>query len=159
MKKLLKFTLLVIAAVLVAGAIAVFAIMRLQGIAVVTYPMSQREQVRETPTDYGLPYEEVMVTTADGLSLVGWFIPSENGATVIAQHGYHGNRDNLLHDASMLHRHGYAVLLSTFRAHDLSEGEIITFGAKEVQDLEAWHQYLLARPDVDPARIGILGES
>jgi fermentation-respiration switch protein FrsA (DUF1100 family) len=159
MKKWLKTTLIVVAAILILGVVALFMAMRPQGIAMVTYPMDQREQAKELPSDYGMPYEEVTVTTADGLKLVGWFIPGENGATVIAQHGYHGNRGNMLHDAAMLHGHGYAVLLSTFRAHDKSEGELITFGEKEVQDLEAWYQYLLTRDDVDPARIGILGES
>ena len=159
MKKWLKIAFIVVAAILVVGVVGLFLAMRPQGIAMVTYPMDQRDQAKETPSDYGITYEEVTVTTADGLKLVGWFIPSQNGATVIAQHGYHGNRGNLLHDAAMLHRHGYGVLLSAFRAHDKSEGEIITFGGKEVQDLEAWYQYLLTRDDVDPARIGILGES
>lgn len=158
-KKWFTIALIIMAAILTVAVVALFVAMRPQGMAMVIYPMAQREQAKELPSDYGLPYEEVAVTTADGLKLVGWFIPSENGATVIAQHGYHGNRGNLLHDAAMLHRHGYGVLLSTFRAHDMSEGEIITFGEKEVQDLEAWYQYLLTRDDVDPARIGLLGES
>jgi fermentation-respiration switch protein FrsA (DUF1100 family) len=158
-KKWLKITLIIVAAVLVVGVVALFVAMRPQGIAMVTSPMEQREQPKETPSDYGLPYEEVTVTTADGLKLVGWFIPSENGAVLITQHGYRGHRGNMLHDAAMLHRHGYGVLISTFRAHDQSEGELITFGEKEVQDLEAWYQYLLTRSDVDPERIGLLGES
>ncbi len=159
MKKRLKIALMVVAAILVMGVVVLFLAMRPYGIKAVTYPMEKREQAKELPSDYGMPYEEVTVTTADGLKLVGWFIPSENGATVIAQHGYHGNRGNMLYDAEMLHRHGYGVLISTFRAHDKSEGEIITFGKLEMQDMEAWHQYLLSRGDVDPARIGILGES
>jgi fermentation-respiration switch protein FrsA (DUF1100 family) len=157
--KWLKAVLILLAAILVVGLIALFVAMRPQGIAMVTYPMEGREQAKELPSDYGVPYEEVTVTTADGLKLVGWFIPSQNGATVIAQHGYHGTRGNMLRDAALLHRHGYGVLISTFRAHDKSDGELITFGKLEVQDLEAWHQYLLTRDDVDPARIGILGES
>ena len=36
---------------------------------------------------------------------------------------------------------------------------MVTFGKLEVQDLEAWYQYLLSRGDVDRARIGILAES
>lgn len=45
------------------------------------------------------------------------------------------------------------------RAHDLSDGEVITFGYYEMRDLEAWYQYLLTRQEVDPERIGILGNS
>ena len=125
----------------------------------VTNPMDVRNPVPGLPSDYGMPYEEVTVTTADGLKLVGWYVPSENGAVVIAQHGYKGGRNNMLYDADLLHRHGYGVLLSTIRAHDKSEGELITFGQAEMQDMEAWYQYLLTRPDVDPDKIGILGES
>ena len=58
-----------------------------------------------------------------------------------------------------MYRHGYGILLTTVRAHDESDGETITFGMKEVNDLEAWYQYLLSREDIDPSRIGILGNS
>ena len=59
----------------------------------------------------------------------------------------------------MLNEHGYGVLLTSVRAHDLSEGELISFGFHEMQDLEAWYQYLLTRGEVDPDRIGVLGDS
>jgi fermentation-respiration switch protein FrsA (DUF1100 family) len=59
----------------------------------------------------------------------------------------------------MFYRHGYGVLLTTVRAHDYSEGEMITFGMREVRDMDAWYQYLLTRDDIDTNRIGILGNS
>jgi fermentation-respiration switch protein FrsA (DUF1100 family) len=93
------------------------------------------------------------------MNLVGWYIPSENGAVIIAQHGYTGNRDNMMYDAEMLHRHGYGVLVTTVRAHDKSDGEILTFGKQEMKDLEAWYQYLLTRDDLEHDKIAILGES
>jgi fermentation-respiration switch protein FrsA (DUF1100 family) len=132
---------------------------RAQAIDLITHPRAARGSLEESPGDYGLPFEEVTVTTTDGFRLVGWMIPSQNGAAVMAQHGYKGNRTGLLEEAVMLHRNGYGVLLTTIRAHDESEGELISFGALEMQDLEAWYQYLVTRSDVDPARIGILGNS
>jgi fermentation-respiration switch protein FrsA (DUF1100 family) len=36
---------------------------------------------------------------------------------------------------------------------------MITFGMHEVQDMDAWYQYLLTRDDIDPDRIGMLGNS
>jgi fermentation-respiration switch protein FrsA (DUF1100 family) len=51
------------------------------------------------------------------------------------------------------------VLLTTVRAHDYSDGERISFGTREMEDLDAWYRYLLTRPDVDAARIGLLGNS
>jgi len=113
----------------------------------------------QSPADYGLTYEDVTVTTVDGLKLVGWYLPSRNHAAVIAQHGYKGDRTDLLATAKFLNRHGYGVLLSSLRAHDQSEGELITLGRDEMQDFAAWHQYLLGRSDIDPERIGMLGES
>jgi fermentation-respiration switch protein FrsA (DUF1100 family) len=58
-----------------------------------------------------------------------------------------------------LHAHGYGVLITSIRAHDHSDGELITFGTQEMQDLEAWYQYLLTRPEVERERIGALGNS
>ena len=54
----------------------------------------------------------------DGLRLVGWYVPTQNGAVVLAQHGYKSQRGEMLDEAAMLHRHGYGVLITTIRAHD-----------------------------------------
>ena len=113
----------------------------------------------QTPADFGMPYKEVSTTSADGLNLVGWFIPAQNGSTIIVQHGLESTRESMLDNAEILHRHGYGVLLSTVRAHDGSDGEMIYFGQMEMQDLDAWYRYLLTRDDVEPEHIGILGES
>jgi len=59
----------------------------------------------------------------------------------------------------MLHDAGYGSLLATVRAHDESEGELISFGYHEMSDLAAWHQFLLSRDEVDPEKIGMLGVS
>lgn len=159
MKKRLKIALIVVGIVLVVAVAALAILTRSQAHDLVTHPLEARRPMTQTPADYGLPYEDVTVTTADGLELVGWYLPSQNGAAIIAQHGFKGDRTDLLVTAEFLHRHGYGVLLTTFRAHDQSEGELITLGKNEMQDFEAWYQYLLTRDDVDPDRIGILGES
>jgi len=114
---------------------------------------------RSSSIAFGLVYEDVSVTTPDGLKLVGWYVPSQNGAAIMAQHGYTSDRRELLEEAAMLNKHGYGVLLTSVRAHDLSDGEVISFGFNEMQDLEAWYQYLRKRGEVDPDRIGILGNS
>ena len=124
-----------------------------------TNPIDRRELPAMRPIDYGLVYDDVSVTTADGLRLVGWYVPSANGALVIAQHGYKSQRAEMLDEAVLLHRRGYGVLITTVRAHDMSDGELITFGRLEMQDLAAWLQFASALPEVDPNRIGILGNS
>jgi fermentation-respiration switch protein FrsA (DUF1100 family) len=151
--------MIILGIIFVAACVGLAVMTRAQAYSLVTHPAEERRPITETPADYGLPYEEVTVTTEDGLKLAGWYVPSENCATVIAQHGYKGDRQDLLLEADFLHRHGYGVLLTSMRAHDQSDGELFTFGKDEMQDFEAWYQYLLTRDDVDPDRIGIIGES
>jgi fermentation-respiration switch protein FrsA (DUF1100 family) len=159
MKKGIKITLISLAVLIVIASAGLLYVTRTKAIEMVYNPIESRTPIVESPSDYSLPYEDVSVTTADGLNLAGWFIPSQNSAVIITQHGYRGGRNNMLYDAELLYRHGYGVLLSTFRAHDVNEGELVTFGKMEIQDLEAWYQYLLTRTDFDQNRIGILGES
>ena len=132
---------------------------RTQAHNLVTHPAATRNQADKTPADYGLPYEDVTVTAVDGSTAVGWYVPTQTGAVVIAQHGYKADRDEMLNEAAMLQGHGYGVLITSVRAHDGSAGEMITFGRGEMLDLDAWYQFLLSRPEVDPDRIGALGNS
>jgi fermentation-respiration switch protein FrsA (DUF1100 family) len=125
----------------------------------ITNPKATRHMPGQTPADYGLSFDDVVVSTTDGLWLRGWWIPASGGAAVLVQHGYKADRGEMLNEAAMLHRHGYGVLVSSIRAHDASDGELVTFGLHEMKDLEAWMRLLVSRPDVDPARIGMLGNS
>jgi fermentation-respiration switch protein FrsA (DUF1100 family) len=159
MSKRLKFILALIPPIIIIIFAGMMFLSRAYAIDIITNPINEREGIDVTPAEYGLPYEDVVVMTEDGLDLVGWFIPPQNEAVVMLQHGYKGNRIGMLEEAEMLYKHGYGVLLMTVRAHDLSEGEVITFGYYEVQDLEAWYQFLLTQEEVDPAKIGILGNS
>ena len=117
----------------------------------------RRQLPMETPADRGLAYRGVSFASADGLTLEGWYIPSQNGAAIIAGHGIGSSR--LLDPVEVLARHGYGVLTFDWRAHGYSAGDLCTFGYLEVQDVEGALVWLQAQPDVDPARIGILGES
>lgn len=155
----LKVLLILVGVVAVLAFAALAFVTRGQGQELVHHPVGERRPLQEIPADYGLPFEDVTVTTEDGLHLAGWYVPSQNGAAIMAQHGFKGDRTDLLVTAQLLQRHGYGVLLTSIRAHDRSEGDLITFGKHEMKDLEAWYQYLLSRDDVEPDRIGILGES
>ena len=145
--------------VFLAVTVGLFARTRSEAYDLLHAPMADRELPDETPADYNLPFEDVTVTNPDGMKLAGWFIPSENGAVIIMQHGYKSTRRELLNEAEIMHRHGYGVLITSIRAHDYSEGELITLGIYEVDDMEAWYQYLLTRDDFDHDRIGIIGNS
>ena len=95
------------------------------------------------------------LTTSDGLRLRAWYVPSRNGAAVIAFPG----RSQPVPHARMLIRHGYGVLMLDRRGEGASEGDYNAFGWAGEPDLRAAIAFLRRQPDVDPARIGGLGLS
>jgi fermentation-respiration switch protein FrsA (DUF1100 family) len=143
----------------VAAVVTAAVITRRHGHDLITNPKYSRPVPIRTPADVGLPFQSVHTEGPDGLKLVGWFIPSSNGALIIAQHGYKSHRGELLEEAAMLHRHGFGVLVTSVRAHDRSEGELITFGVAEGGDIAAWAELAPTLPGVDADRIGMLGNS
>jgi uncharacterized protein len=102
-----------------------------------------------------VPHEDVTFTTDDGLELHGWYIPSRNGAAVVAFPGRNGPQ----RQARMLARHGYGVLLFDRRGEGESEGEPNAWGWGGDADVKAAIAYLQRRPDVDDDRIGGIGLS
>jgi uncharacterized protein len=107
------------------------------------------------PNHLGVAHENVSFTTADGLRLEGWYVPSRNGAAVIAFPGRKGTQK----PARMLARHGYGVLLFDRRGEGESEGRPNSWGWGGEADIEAAVAYLQRRADVDPDRIGAIGQS
>ncbi len=77
-----------------------------------------------SPADLGLDYTNVTLSTSDGLTLHGWYVPSTNGAAVILVHAFNGNRTGTLYHAALLANHGYGVLLYDTRSQGESEGGI-----------------------------------
>jgi len=112
-----------------------------------------------TPADFGLAYEDVALQTADGLSLRGWSLPSQNGAAVILIHAYNGNRTGVLRHAALLARHGYGVLAYDTRTQGESEGDLYAYGWDATRDVDAALAELTREARVDPRRIGLLGLS
>jgi len=121
-----------------------------------THP--SRVPVVGSPADLGMAYEEAAIPTVDGVTLRGWYVPSRNGAAVIALHGSDGNRDQLLWHAQALAEHGYGVLLFDLRAHGESGGTVFPVTDASA-DVKAAVTYLLSRKEVDPERIGAVGLS
>jgi fermentation-respiration switch protein FrsA (DUF1100 family) len=103
----------------------------------------------------GAAYENVSFTTSDGLELQGSYLPSRNGAAVIAFPGRSGPRAH----TRMLVRHGYGVLLFDRRGEGKSEGDSNLLGWGSDKDILAAIEFLKTRRDVDPDRIGGIGLS
>ena len=121
-----------------------------------------RSLTHQTPADFGIDaWQDVTLTTSDGLQLAGWYIPphGRDGATLIFVHGLGSNRGALLDQAAMLAEQGYGALLFDLRAHGRSEGDQSSWGLTEVADVQAALNFLQAQPAVDPAKIGVVGHS
>ena len=107
------------------------------------------------PAQLGVAHEDVAFETSDGLTLHGWYVPSRNGAAVIAFPGRKGPQPH----TRMLARHGYGVLLFDRRGEGESDGDPTSWGWGNETDLKAAIAFLQQRADVDPDRIGGLGLS
>ncbi|MAT99050.1 MAG: hypothetical protein CL608_18040 [Anaerolineaceae bacterium] len=112
-----------------------------------------------TPTNLGVTYEDITLTSQDGTKLVGWYIPSRNKAAVILLHGHSGNRLGVLHQAEALVQAGYGVLMFDLRAHGSSGGRRFTRSQVGVDDVLTAVSYLSKRPEVNAAGIGVMGVS
>ncbi|HBA60837.1 MAG TPA: hypothetical protein DCZ92_08460, partial [Elusimicrobia bacterium] len=110
----------------------------------------RKNPVAFSPEQYGLAFETVEFTTADGIRLRGWFIPApggEAGRTVIFCHGWGSNRGEMLRDTHFLAEQGFNLLYFDFRASGESAGAISSVGYLEMRDFDAAYDFLkLNRP-------------
>ncbi len=123
-------------------------------VASVTVPL-QHPICCETPASFGAEYESVSFTTADNLTLRGWYIPPQNGAVIILLHPYYGDRRSVLEIAKMLYKHGYGLLLYDQRASGESEGSVRSLGWLDIADVQAAANLVVTRQK--DIKIGISG--
>ncbi len=117
------------------------------------FPM---RDLRWTPEDYELEYEDVRFGSGDGTELHGWFIPAAGGAgeaeaTVVFSHGNAGNVSYHLEFVAWLPPRGYNVLLWDYRGFGRSAGEVSRRGL--VEDVSAAFEYVRSRDDIDRSRL------
>ena len=107
-----------------------------------TGSVGPRRKAQATPADHGLAYEDVTLTTSDGLNLTAWYVPNETGrGTVIYCHGHLNHSGQMLDQAAFMHENGFNGLLFDFRRHGDSEGSLTTFGYFEWRDAQAALRY------------------
>lgn len=123
----------------------------------VYYPETGREIIA-TPERIGLPYEEIRLTTSDGVGLNGWFIPAaQPRGTVLFLYGNAGNISHRLDSVQMFNRLGYSTLIFDYRGYGNSSGTPTEQGT--YRDAEAAWRYLTEQRHVPACRIGLFGES
>ena len=99
---------------------------------------------------------DVQLTSFDGLTLRGQWIPAEKPiATIILFHGYHSHH---LNDFAAIygyyHSIGLNLLLVRQRAHGESDGKYITFGVDERRDALSWIDFHNRTHGVDNVFLG-----
>lgn len=100
-----------------------------------------------------LPHTILKRKSHDGLMLKAVYYPSERESrgTVIYVHGYtsHAERESAF-PALFYHSLGFNVLIPYLRAHALSGGKYISFGALEPLDIMAWVRTMNRKHPHDP---------
>lgn len=104
-----------------------------------------KSKVQEAKQKYAnVPMEEVKIIN-DGLTLRGVFYDQNSDRSVIMTHGYCASLDSRMMDLPYYYDRGYNVLLIDLRTHGKSEGNYVTLGAKESEDVIQWAKWLSKR--------------
>jgi uncharacterized protein len=129
--------------------------MYLQQPALIFFP--QRE-LEATPERWGLPYEDVHFTAADGVALHGWYLPHPGATRTLLF--FHGNAGNISHrgeSVAIFHRLGLDVFRFDYRGYGRSEGRPDEAGL--YRDADAAWDYLVRARGIAPDRVVLFGRS
>ena len=124
---------------------------------VTAFVTPNRQPISDSPAANNLPYEEITLTTADGLKIAGWYIPGSRPEAIVVVHGLSANRSATLPEATILAEAGFHVLPIDLRGNGQSDASPNTYGYYEALDVQAAVDFLEKRPGVD--HIGAVGSS
>src|SRR5450432_300449 len=131
-------------------------------------------RIRQTAQRNQYDLADIAIAAQDGATLRAWSLrpPNPNGNAVILLHGLGDNRTGMTGYAELLLSHGYSVLMPDARGHGRSDGNLVTFGLLETDDIRRWLDWLQqkngradnvppgsTRPQQVPSCIFGLGES
>jgi uncharacterized protein len=111
-----------------------------------------------TPSDYGMDYEDVWLTTEDNIRVHGWLVhaPGQRGVVLF----FHGNAGNISHrmDSIRIFRDlELSVFIIDYRGYGRSEGRPGEEGIR--RDARAAWRYLRDERNVPPGDIVLFGRS
>ena len=112
-----------------------------------------------TPQQLGMKYEDIWLTTKDGIRINGWFMPSTHpsGLTVLMLHGNAGNISHRFEKYAVFRQLGWNVFAPDYRGYGNSTGEPDEAGL--YLDARAAYRYLIEQRGVDPRKLIVYGES
>jgi fermentation-respiration switch protein FrsA (DUF1100 family) len=122
------------------------------------FPNQPSRDYVKVPTDVGLEYEEVRISTTDSVVLGGWFIPADKArGVVLFFHGNAGNISHRLDSIRIFNALGLDVLIFDYRGYGQSTGTPSEPGT--YLDSEAAWRYLVDKRRYSPQRIILFGRS
>src|SRR5258708_2372733 len=101
---------------------------------------------------------EISFSSEGGRRVAGWYAPSRNRAAIVLVHGTGAERSSLLFETGFLSQVGFGVLAVDLPGQGASEGRT-RWGVPERHAISAAVDWLRARGEVDPERIGGFGFS
>lgn len=116
-------------------------------------------EIRHTPAILGLSFEDVFVTTSDGVRLHGWYVPARGSAraTLLFFHWNAGNISDNLASIEVFNNLGLSVFIIGYRGYGRSEGTPSIEGTK-LDALAAW-QWLTEYREIPADEIVVFGRS
>jgi hypothetical protein len=122
-------------------------------------------EIEQTPDQLGLKYEDITLTTSDGVHINGWFVPGKNLAegdhvtrlTVLFFHGNAGNISDRLEKIGVFRDLGVDTFIIDYRGYGRSEGRPNEQGT--YHDAQAAYEYLTQQRKLAPRSIVAYGES
>ena len=131
-----------------------------------SYLEERADYVRTPPTDLsshpertGIPgLHEVSFVSPDGVRIGGWYVPAVNRAAVVLVHGTGADRTGVLAEIRLLAAAGFGALALDMPGQGVSGGQT-RWGLPESHAISAAVDWLAARREVDPSRIGGFGLS
>jgi len=115
-------------------------------------------EIVATPADIGLPFDDVVFTTEDGVQLNGWYIPAKNSrGTLLFFHGNAGNISHRIDSIEIFNDLGLSVFIIDYRGYGRSEGSPSIPGVT-LDALAAW-KWLTEEKKIPPEKIVVFGRS
>jgi fermentation-respiration switch protein FrsA (DUF1100 family) len=112
----------------------------------------------DTPDAYGLPFEDIMLATSDGVRINGWYVPApEPRGTLLFFHGNAVNISHRMDSIYIFHDLGFSVFIVDYRGYGRSEGRPSISGVTE-DAIAAW-RYLTDERGIPPDKIVVFGRS
>lgn len=128
-------------------------------------PFSPVKELAATPSDRGLAWEDASISTPDGITLHGWYLPADparaaepgRGYTLLFFHGNAGNISHRLASLQIFNSLGLSVLIFDYRGFGKSGGSPSVNGTA-IDALAAWN-WLLEKKQLRPEQIILFGRS